>query len=162
MAMTSTEVSAILVPVGELVLILPSVMVAEILSGRDTKVTPPSDAPNWILGTIDWRGCTVPLLGFDTVCELPTASNQNTASTDKILVLKNPSGGETQPYVALAISSYPQVIAIKPGSISTAPEPPNKSSMVSQYVMYNNRITVIPNFEKLNSELTDSCTQLSA
>ena len=161
MATTSTEVSAIIVPIGEVTLILPSAMVAEILSDRDANVNSSGDAPGWVLGTIDWRGWTVPVLSFDTACDIQESGSQNATTTEKILVLKNPNGGDAQPYIAFIIAAYPQVIMIKPDSISVAPEPSHTSSMISQHVLYNNRQTVIPDFATLNGELSNSVVQLN-
>lgn len=62
---TVVDLSALLLPVTGQLLVLPSVVVAEIIKRREL-VRPPG-APEWLLGYVKWHQESVPVLSFEAL-----------------------------------------------------------------------------------------------
>jgi chemosensory pili system protein ChpC len=65
------HVRSLWIPLREVGMLLPHVAVAEVGSYRVPVEQP--DTPDWLLGTIDWRGQAVPVISLELLCgdELP-------------------------------------------------------------------------------------------
>ena len=65
------QVRSLWIPLREVNMLLPHVAVAEVGSYRLPEEQP--DTPDWLLGTIDWRGQTIPVISLELLCgdELP-------------------------------------------------------------------------------------------
>jgi len=61
----AVDLSALLLPMTAQLLIVPSVVVAEIIKRRELER--PADAPDWLLGHLKWREQVVPVLSFETL-----------------------------------------------------------------------------------------------
>ncbi|NUR22192.1 chemotaxis protein CheW, partial [Frateuria sp.] len=63
------EIRCVLVPVGQLRLLLPNATVAEVITLPTPE--PVEGAPEWLLGRIAWRGWRVPLVSFTKLAGAP-------------------------------------------------------------------------------------------
>jgi chemosensory pili system protein ChpC len=65
------QLRSLWIPLREVGMLLPHVAVAEVGSYRVPEEQP--DTPEWLLGTIVWRGQTVPVISLELLCgdELP-------------------------------------------------------------------------------------------
>ena len=65
------HVRSLWIPLREVGMLLPHVAVAEVGSYRVPVEQP--DTPDWLLGTIDWRGQVIPMISLELLCgdELP-------------------------------------------------------------------------------------------
>ena len=59
------ELACVLIPQTGVPLLVPNESVAEILRGGD--VQPRSEVPPWLLGTLAWRGLTIPVVSLDVL-----------------------------------------------------------------------------------------------
>jgi len=68
---STEQVRSLWIPLREVNMLLPHVAVAEVGSYRVPEEQP--DTPDWLLGTIDWRGQTIPVISLELLCgdELP-------------------------------------------------------------------------------------------
>ena len=145
---TATKLSTIIVSAGNLKLMLPSSMIAEVVSCRNTKLLPPSPAaPAWQVGAFQWRGWTVPLINYGNACgQSPSMAAVDLANTRSI-VLKKTDVGMGQPFIAFLIESTPKVVtATAEGVRDTGPVNGEVSPFVARYVGYENEQLVIPSF----------------
>jgi chemosensory pili system protein ChpC len=65
------QVRSLWIPLREVNMLLPHAAVAEVGYYRVPEVLP--DTPDWLLGTIDWRGQVIPMISLELLCgdELP-------------------------------------------------------------------------------------------
>ena len=61
------DMRGVLVPVGKHHLLLPNAAVAEVLGFEEP--APENDAPDWLLGRIDWRGWRIPVISWERALE---------------------------------------------------------------------------------------------
>lgn len=55
--------SCVMIPMNGRQLLLPNVSIAEVVDLAGTEA--PADAPEWLVGTLDWRGLNLPVISYD-------------------------------------------------------------------------------------------------
>lgn len=114
--------------------LIPSAVVAEIVSVEDTEEV--TDSPDWLLGKFMWRGKNIPLLSFEAAGGEDVLSIKRSIQVAVLSVLNNESGLES-PYVGLMISGVPHVSRFTADQIIADDETPAEHTMVAQHVKVN-------------------------
>lgn len=144
------EIRCVLVPVGNLRLLLPNATVAEVIT--QSAPEPVDGAPDWLLGRIAWRGWRVPLLSFNTLAGAGEGDSEQTA---RVAVLKALSGHAELPFVAVVTRGFPRLTTLNAELIipthDGAPLPPG----VKAQVLVRDDVAVIPDLEAIEAELID-------
>ena len=142
------EIRCVLVPVGQLRLLLPNATVAEVI----TLPTPEAveGAPEWLLGRIAWRGWRVPLVSFTKLAGAPEGDAELAV---RVAVLKALGGNAKLPFVAVVTQGFPRLTTLNAELIipthDGAPLPPG----VKDQVLVRDDIAVIPDLEGIEEEL---------
>lgn len=135
MTKDSQAIKCIILTLRKENVIVPSALVAEIVSVRDIENS--DDAPQWFLGRMKWRGSDVPLLSFEAAGGAASAKvNLNTQA----VILYGVGAGEQaneDPYLALVMSGVPHVSHFRREQIKTDNENSNEHPMVAQKVRIN-------------------------
>ncbi|MGD2055653.1 MAG: chemotaxis protein CheW [Gammaproteobacteria bacterium] len=66
MSMVTDQVRSLLVPLRDVNMLLPNIVVAEVSNYQLPGKQP--DMPEWILGNIEWRGQTIPVISLEILC----------------------------------------------------------------------------------------------
>lgn len=95
---SSRDLSALLVPLAEELLVLPSAVVVEIIRRRD--LVRPLRAPAWLLGMLHWHEATIPVLCFEA---LNGGALSDTGHGGRIVIMSAlGDGGRWRNYALLA------------------------------------------------------------
>ncbi|HEY2622587.1 chemotaxis protein CheW [Dyella sp. Tek66A03] len=144
------EIRCVLVPVGNLRLLLPNATVAEVITLPASE--PVEGAPPWLLGRIAWRGWRVPLLSFT---KLAGVSEGDSEQAVRVAVLKALGGHADLPFVAVITQGFPRLTTLNAELIipthDGAPLPPG----VRAQVLVRDDVAVIPDLEGIEAELID-------
>lgn len=105
----SDAVSGILVPVGDLSLLLPNSAVAEVTAYRRPNKTKSEAA--WLLGTLDWRERLVPAISITAAQE--GQAREELGRRACFVVCYSPRGNEDLPYVAVFASAAPRLASFR-------------------------------------------------
>lgn len=144
------EIRCVLVPVGNLRLLLPNATVAEVITLPTPE--PVEGAPAWLLGRIAWRGWRVPLLSFST---LTGANDGDSEQAVRVAVLKALGGHAELPFVAVITQGFPRLTTLNAELIipthDGAPLPPG----VRAQVLVRDDVAVIPDLEDIEAELIE-------
>ena len=144
------EIRCVLVPVGNLRLLLPNATVAEVITLPTPE--PVEGAPAWLLGRIAWRGWRVPLLTFRS---LAGASEGDSEQAVRVAVLKALGGHAELPFVAVITQGFPRLTTLNAELIipthDGAPLPPG----VRAQVLVRDDVAVIPDLEGIEAELVE-------
>lgn len=108
-----TDVSSMLLPVSDKLLLLPGVSVAEIVNYSYPE--PSDDAPEWFYGHITWRKLPVPLVSFELLNQ-QTLSRSNVVP--RIAVLNNTGVSDDMPFIAIVIQGIPRLLRVTPKDLS--------------------------------------------
>jgi len=144
------EIRCVLVPVGNLRLLLPNATVAEVITMPAPE--PVEGSPAWLLGRIAWRGWRVPLVSFNALAGVGEGDSEQTV---RVAVLKALGGHAELPFIAVITQGFPRLTTLNAELIipthDGAPLPPG----VKAQVLVRDDIAVIPDLEGIEAELIE-------
>lgn len=144
------EIRCVLVPVGQLRLLLPNATVAEVITLPTPE--PVEGAPEWLLGRIAWRGWRVPLVSFTKLAGAPEGDAELAV---RVAVLKALGDNAKLPFVAVVTQGFPRLTTLNAELIipthDGTPLPPG----VKAQVLVRDDIAVIPDLEGIEHELAE-------
>ncbi len=105
------------IPLRGVNILIPNMAVAEITHYR---IPEPHDGlPDWILGTISWRGCSIPIISFEALCGMPVPV---VSASSKITVLNSVLPGSQMPFYGLVSGDIPRLVRVDRTMINDALE----------------------------------------
>lgn len=142
------EIRCVLVPVGNLRLLLPNATIAEVIT--QSAPEPVAGAPGWLLGRIAWRGWRVPLVSFT---ELAGAEEGDAGLSVRVAVLKALGGNPKLPFIAVLTQGFPRLTTLNAELIIPThdgkPLPPG----VRAHVLVRDDVAMIPDLEWIEATL---------
>lgn len=98
------SVRTLIIPIQGRNLLLPNVAVAEVVPYMRPRAV--ADAPDWLLGVINWRGLTIPLISYDG---LYGADVRDGVGQARIAVLNTVHSDSGLSFYALVTAGIPQL-----------------------------------------------------
>lgn len=144
----------LIIPMQASNLLLPNVAVAEVMPYINPRSI--ADAPDWLLGSINWRGQTIPLISYDRFQGVDTSEGINQA---RIVVFNTVHADSGLKFYALVTTGIPQLKRVNPDllqEISTDPV----DGVLSQ-VQIGETTAIIPDLEGLESAVATSWKQVA-
>lgn len=142
------EIRCVLVPVGNLRLLLPNATVAEVITLPTPE--PVDDAPDWLLGRIAWRGWRVPLVSFT---RLAGAEEGDPTLAMRVAVLKALGGHARMPFIAVVTQGFPRLTTLNAELIIPTHDGTPLRPGVKAEVLVRDDVAVIPDLEGIEHEL---------
>ncbi len=138
MAMRNDRVHGLLLPIGERSLLLPSALVAEIITLRDVVEQPL--APPWITGLINWRSRPV------TVCDITKLWSEGIEanSRSRVAVFYPLAGRNAGEFFAILTSAEPQPRVLD-DAMALMTNTGNENPLFSVTLVLDGRPAAIPN-----------------
>jgi len=137
------EIRCVLVPVTEAELLLPNAAVAEVASYSAPE--PIAGTPDWMPGTVLWRGWQVPLIHFSVLAGL---AEQEDPSSARLCVLKSLIGSERMPYFALLAQGFPRLTTVDHSSM-TPMEGSDHAKGIAGRVLVEGNTAIVPDLDQL-------------
>lgn len=144
------EIRCVLVPVGNLRLLLPNATVAEVIT--QTPPEPVAGAPDWLLGRIAWRGWRVPLVSFT---HLAAAGEGDAELSVRVAVLKALGGNPKLPFIAVLTQGFPRLTTLNAELIIPTHDGSPLPAGVRAQVLVRDDVAMIPDLEWIEAELLD-------
>lgn len=146
MSESAEQVKCVLLTVNEDRLLLPNTALAEIVQIRN--IINVANKPNWMLGYLDWRGNSVPLVAFETIggIRMPSlASGQVKAAVFYAI-------GEDKkfPFLSILVQGAPQVVNVLENDLIESKEEIRHPAL-DQKVMVKGELASIVDLEKLEA-----------
>jgi chemosensory pili system protein ChpC len=142
------EIRCVLVPVGNLRLLLPNATIAEVIT--QSKPEPVADAPDWLLGRIAWRGWRVPLVSFT---KLAGTEEGDAELSVRVAVLKALGGNPRLPFIAVLTQGFPRLTTLNAELIIPTHDGSALPPGVRAHVLVRDDVAMIPDLEWLEAEL---------
>ena len=142
--MSEEQVKCVMLTISEDKLVLPNAAIAEIVPILN--IINVANKPAWVLGYLDWRGNSVPLISFETLggVRMPSLATGNV----KAAILYSLSEDKNFPFMAILVQGASKTINVKPGDVI-----PNKDEIhhpaIEQKVMMQEDEASIIDLEKL-------------
>lgn len=144
------EIRCVLVPIGNLRLLLPNANIAEVIT--QSAPEPLAGAPDWMLGRIQWRGWRVPLVSFT---KLAGTEPGDADLSVRVAVLKALGGNPKLPFIAVLTQGFPRLTTLNAELIIPThdgkPLPPG----VRAHVLVRDDVAMIPDLEWIEATLLD-------
>jgi chemosensory pili system protein ChpC len=150
------EIRCVLVPVGNLRLLLPNATVAEVITFANPEPVP--GAPDWLLGRIAWRGWRVPLVSFTKLAE---AQEGDSELTVRVAVLKALGDNPELPFVAVVTQGFPRLTTLNAELIIPTHDGKALPRGVKAQVLVRDDVAMIPDLEGIESEVFELLQQAS-
>ncbi|MBI3774818.1 MAG: chemotaxis protein CheW [Gammaproteobacteria bacterium] len=134
-------------------LLLPNTAIAEIV--RYTAPQPIDNAPDWLLGTLVWRGLRVPVVSYELASGEPAKDYDGSA---RIAVLNGVHSGASLQFYAVVIRNNPRLIKVSRDDIRKESGGDREKFQVQQ-VIVNNLTAIIPDLAALEQLITGAGIQ---
>lgn len=129
-------------------LLVPNTTVAEVSGYLPPE--PMAQAPEWLLGTVLWRGASVPLVSY----ELMLGRDNTMHSQHRRIVIMNTIRTDSLlPFVAIEVQGIPRLIHISEDMLSLREEERENPPMVASDVMFEGKNNIIPDLAVIEKML---------
>ena len=143
-----SDIRAVLIQTGASRLLLPNATISEVLSYAEPD--PVDDAPDWLLGTIRWRGWRLPLVAF---APFTGQGPEQGGLGHKVVVLKTLGGQPTMPYFALLTRGFPRLVTVSRERLEDAGDSAPLAPGVRARVRFNDEAALVPDIDGIELAL---------
>jgi len=140
------DIRGVLIAIGGGRLLLPNATIAEVLSFAPPE--PITDAPDWLLGRLRWRGWQLPLIAF---ARLAGIAEEQGGLGSKVVVLKAMAGNPKSPYFALLTQGFPRLVTVSPQTLLVDEDQSDLPQGVHARVRLNEDNAFVPDLEAIES-----------
>lgn len=141
------QVDCLLIPLKEKQLLLPNVSVAEIIPFSHLLTT--ASSVDWILGRIDWRGVTVPVVCYEMLNrQNAPAPNPNA----RFAIINGVGNHRKMPFYALLIQGIPKLVHVLENDIQDV-DAMNMGAYDVRAVTLGQEPAMIPDLDKVEEAL---------
>jgi chemosensory pili system protein ChpC len=140
------QVRSLWIPLRQVNMLLPHAVVAEI--GNYRVPDGRGETPDWMLGDINWRGVTIPVISLETLCGEPAPTN---LVYSRLLIMNSVRPGSSVPFYAIVTAGLPRPLPYDNALISGA-EPCGHEALQCRLAI-DGEIAVIPDLEYLQTQL---------
>ncbi|MDX1594775.1 MAG: chemotaxis protein CheW [Gammaproteobacteria bacterium] len=149
---TARPVRALLVPIqGSRMLLLPNAAVAEVVAMRDLE-SAPDDAPDWLLGTMPWRGESLTVVGYERLRGEDAASMGAGA---QVVVVNALAEDAPFGYYGLVAAGIPHLLAVGEGAAETVAAPGEGGYALCDVRLNESRAS-IPDLDAIEARVAES------
>lgn len=145
----NATVKCVLLNINEDTLVLPNRSIAEIIPIRN--MINVANKPGWMLGYLDWRGQSVPLVSLEMMggVRMPSLASGNV----KAAIIYTISDDRAFPFVAVLIQGAPEVFDLAPTDISEDTEAKIVNPVIEQKVLVKEQPASIVDLSKLEKAI---------
>lgn len=154
MADADEVLHAVLVPLVHEALLVPSAVVAEVIAYAEPLAMP--GVPAWVLGSVDWRGRSIPLVSMDAA--MGGAAGVAAVRRTRIVVLRTLDAHPEMPLYGLLASGTPRILQASAESLhrveAGAGMPPY---VLERVAVAGTETALIPDLDRLQGSLLALC-----
>jgi chemosensory pili system protein ChpC len=136
------------IPLNDSNALLPNAAVAEVVAYNEPE--PVNDAPNWLLGNLQWRDRKVPLVSL----EAATGKDNAEKTGPRIAVLNTLNSNHKVPYIAILLQGIPSLTLVHPNNLKW--DETNQSQgngTIAGYIALQNGSAMIPDIDNLEQRI---------
>ena len=151
--MSDNSIKCISLKINQDDILLPNAAVAEIVPIKN--IINVANKPDWMLGYLDWRGNSVPLISFEAMggVRMPSLADGSV----KAAVLFSIGDDKDFPYVSLLVQGAPSVLNISEDDLLSNKEENNHPAIEEKVMVSDNNYSII-NLEKLETIVKEVMT----
>ena len=140
------DVYSLMIPTVNGNILLPNSNVAEIVPFSNVELfIEGHNKPRWYLGSVHWRGNSIPLVSIDVI---QGESDAQANKRSRVAILHSLSTDNSIPYIALVVQGIPRLSHVNPDNIKYIADA-TLSSAEKMFVSVDGVDAAIPDLEKL-------------
>jgi len=112
------ELYSLLIPLRGERLLVPRMCVAEVIPFADTQGSVDPDGPEWLIGTVDWNGESLPVVSFDTNQTDDTAVTRRRGARSRVVVFHAITDKSRFRHYGVLTQGFPQLVRVNRDIIS--------------------------------------------
>lgn len=144
------EIRGLMIPVTNGRVLLPNASVAEVITlSVPEKI---ANAPEWLMGRINWRGWRLPLFSFS---QLAGMALDEGSRGSRVTVLKALGGHARLPYLAMLAQGFPRLTTLTPDVLVPSNESVPLRPGVLMNVLVRDDQAVIPDLGQIEQLISD-------
>ena len=140
------DINCVVLPIGALGLLVPSVCVAEVLPWR--RIREAEGTPDWMMGLMTWRGESIPVVRFET---LNGSTDAVSSDCECVAVMNRCRTAHSEAFYAIATDGMPRMVQV--GEADIFPEQTHLGVAESAAVKVGTEQLRIPNLGYLEDQL---------
>jgi chemosensory pili system protein ChpC len=106
------ELYSLLIPLRHERLLVPRMCVAEVIAFADTEKRTDKDAPDWLLGSVDWNGRRVPVISLDGPDDGGAVPSGRRGSRSRIVIFHALGDEHKAGYYGVLTQGFPQLVRV--------------------------------------------------
>ena len=146
MSRVTDQVRSLLVPLRDVNMLLPNIVVAEVSNYQLPSKQP--DIPEWILGNIEWRGQTIPVISLEILCG-PKGSTNLVQS--RLLIVNSVRPDSPLRFYAIVAAGLPRLMQFDDSLADSVEESSIPELLCRVYI--DHQCAVIPDLDYLQGLL---------
>ena len=148
MAQAESIIRTQIIPLTGMNLVLPNTSIAEVIGY--SKPSPLKKSPDWLLGMVNWRGLTIPIVSFEKANEVKFAKS---SKSTRIAVLNGISGNNELSFYGVIVQGIPRLASLDEASIQEINKPKVKLPLALAQAEIADQDAVIPDQEGIEKML---------
>jgi chemosensory pili system protein ChpC len=149
------EIRGVLITVSGGRLLLPNASVSEVITMSSPE--PIENAPEWLLGTVSWRGWRVPLVSFPLLVGWPEPER---ALNSRVAIIKALGGNSRMPFFAIVTQGFPRLTALSDEVIVESADDQVPPEGISSRVMVHDDEASIPDLAAIEARVAEAMGSL--
>jgi len=140
------QVKCALLTINEDRLLIPNASLVEIVPIRN--IINVANKPKWILGYLDWKGNSIPLVSIETMggVHMPSLASGDV----KAVVVYAQGGDKTLPFISFLVQGVPNIVNVFETDLETLEEKV-ENPVISHHVKLKDEQVSLLDFEKLET-----------
>jgi chemosensory pili system protein ChpC len=150
------ELYSLLVPLRHERLLVPRMCVAEVIAFADTEKRTDNDAPQWLLGSVEWSGRRVPVISLDGPDHGDGAPTGRRGSRSRIVIFHAIGDVLKAGYYGVLTQGFPQLVRVNRDVLTrdTETPPPRDQPMLCRVRMVH-EFPLVPDLEAIEQRLAE-------
>lgn len=140
-----TGLACVLIDIGGQKALLPKSSMNEIIKYQ--KPEPFETAPEWLLGSVEWKNWQVPVISYS---RLSGVGEQSTKAASHIIMVKSLANNKQMPFIGILINSAPISLNLEDRDIVENLEATPALGVFSTIKLAGKKEALIPDLDRLN------------
>jgi chemosensory pili system protein ChpC len=152
----SNELYSLLIPLRRERILVPRMCIAEVIAFADTDKREDPNAPDWLLGTVEWNGRRVPVVSLDSAEESAEAPTGRRGSRSRIVIFHAIGTALKPAFYGVLTQGFPQLVRVNRDVLSLDTDaPPAADEPMLCRVRMIHEFPLIPDLEMIEQRLAE-------
>lgn len=152
MTQNISAVRSVVLPLSDVLVLLPGSVVAEIVPYAEPS-PPPVGAPDWLIGIASWREQRVPLVSLDAFLSGGVAAS--VGGRARIAILKAVGDGAALSYYGVVTQQIPHLATVQPEAVEAVPAADEARPGVAAQLMLNGEPMIVPDVDSIEAAVRE-------